>query len=113
MPASREGFSAVDERLMPPLPLLTPAYSPVPPRTVSCTESALTSAPSPSKLRVPPVTLPVSRPFSLVVGSSPGGETVRVQLPPVTVALPFKLIFFVLVDGWSLVAGSLVQSYGG
>jgi flagellar biosynthesis protein FliP len=35
------------------------------------------------------------------------------MLPPVTVALPFKLIFFVLVDGWSLVAGSLVQSYGG
>src|SRR5215211_1540375 len=26
--------------------------------------------------------------------------------------LPFQLIFFVLVDGWSLVAGSLVQSYG-
>jgi flagellar biosynthetic protein FliP len=26
--------------------------------------------------------------------------------------LPFKLIFFVLVDGWFLVAGSLVQSYG-
>ena len=35
------------------------------------------------------------------------------MLPPVTVALPFKLIFFVLVDGWNLVAGSLVQSYGG
>ena len=35
------------------------------------------------------------------------------MLPPVTVSLPFKLIFFVLVDGWSLVAGSLVQSYGG
>jgi flagellar biosynthesis protein FliP len=34
------------------------------------------------------------------------------MLPPVTVALPFKLIFFVLVDGWSLVAGSLVQSFG-
>jgi flagellar biosynthesis protein FliP len=34
------------------------------------------------------------------------------MLPPVTVALPFKLIFFVLVDGWNLVAGSLVQSYG-
>ncbi|WP_340321911.1 flagellar type III secretion system pore protein FliP [Chelatococcus albus] len=34
------------------------------------------------------------------------------MLPPVTVALPFKLIFFVLVDGWSLIAGSLVQSYG-
>ena len=26
--------------------------------------------------------------------------------------LPFKLIFFVLVDGWTLVAGSLIQSYG-
>ena len=35
------------------------------------------------------------------------------MLPPVTVSLPFKLIFFVLVDGWSLVAGSLIQSYGG
>jgi flagellar biosynthetic protein FliP len=35
------------------------------------------------------------------------------MLPPAIVSLPFKLIFFVLVDGWSLVAGSLVQSYGG
>jgi flagellar biosynthetic protein FliP len=35
------------------------------------------------------------------------------MLPPVVVSLPFKLIFFVLVDGWALVAGSLVQSYGG
>jgi flagellar biosynthesis protein FliP len=35
------------------------------------------------------------------------------MVPPVTVSLPFKLIFFVLVDGWSLVVGSLVQSYGG
>jgi flagellar biosynthetic protein FliP len=34
------------------------------------------------------------------------------MLPPVVVSLPFKLIFFVLVDGWALVAGSLVQSYG-
>ena len=34
------------------------------------------------------------------------------MLPPVAVSLPFKLIFFVLVDGWNLVAGSLVQSYG-
>src|SRR6516162_5744156 len=34
------------------------------------------------------------------------------MLPPVVVSLPFKLIFFVLADGWSLVAGSLVQSYG-
>jgi flagellar biosynthetic protein FliP len=33
------------------------------------------------------------------------------MLPPSAVALPFKLIFFVLVDGWRLVAGSLVQSF--
>ncbi len=35
------------------------------------------------------------------------------MLPPVTISLPFKLIFFVLVDGWYLVAGSLVRSFGG
>ncbi len=34
------------------------------------------------------------------------------MLPPIMISLPFKLIFFVLVDGWYLVAGSLVQSYG-
>jgi flagellar biosynthetic protein FliP len=33
------------------------------------------------------------------------------MLPPSVVSLPFKLIFFVLVDGWRLVAGSLVQSF--
>ena len=33
------------------------------------------------------------------------------MLPPVIISLPFKLIFFVLVDGWSLIAGSLVQSF--
>ncbi|WP_237152568.1 flagellar type III secretion system pore protein FliP [Oryzibacter oryziterrae] len=33
------------------------------------------------------------------------------MLPPVVVSLPFKLIFFVLVDGWSLLAGSLIRSY--
>ena len=34
------------------------------------------------------------------------------MLPPVQVSLPFKLIFFVLVDGWYLVVGSLVRSFG-
>jgi flagellar biosynthetic protein FliP len=33
------------------------------------------------------------------------------MLPPVVISLPFKLIFFVLVDGWRLIAGSLVASY--
>lgn len=35
------------------------------------------------------------------------------MLPPVVISLPFKLIFFVLVDGWYLVAGSLVRSFSG
>ena len=33
------------------------------------------------------------------------------MLPPVTISLPFKLIFFVLVDGWRLLTGSLVESF--
>ncbi|MEP2642820.1 flagellar type III secretion system pore protein FliP [Roseobacter sp.] len=33
------------------------------------------------------------------------------MVPPVIVSLPFKLAFFVLADGWSLIAGSLVRSY--
>ena len=33
------------------------------------------------------------------------------MLPPSVVSLPFKLIFFVLVDGWLLVSGSLVQGF--
>lgn len=33
------------------------------------------------------------------------------MLPPITVSLPFKIIFFVLVDGWYLIAGSLIRSF--
>ncbi len=33
------------------------------------------------------------------------------MLPPTVLALPFKLIFFVLVDGWYMLAGSLVRSF--
>ncbi|WP_207747488.1 flagellar type III secretion system pore protein FliP [Pelagibacterium limicola] len=35
------------------------------------------------------------------------------MLPPVIISLPFKLIFFVLVDGWYLVVGSLLRSFMG
>ena len=35
------------------------------------------------------------------------------MLPPIIIALPFKIIFFVLVDGWYLIVGSLVRSFGG
>ncbi|MFH0810803.1 MAG: flagellar type III secretion system pore protein FliP [Pseudomonadota bacterium] len=33
------------------------------------------------------------------------------MLPPIMVSLPFKLLLFVLVDGWCLIAGSLIQSF--
>ena len=33
------------------------------------------------------------------------------MLPPITISLPFKIIFFVLVDGWYLISGSLIQSF--
>ena len=33
------------------------------------------------------------------------------MVPPSTIALPIKLLLFVLVDGWNLVAGSLLRSY--
>jgi flagellar biosynthetic protein FliP len=34
------------------------------------------------------------------------------MLPPIMVSLPFKLLLFVLVDGWYLIVGSLVKSFG-
>lgn len=35
------------------------------------------------------------------------------MLPPIIISLPFKLLLFVLVDGWQLVVGSLMKSFGG
>ncbi len=34
------------------------------------------------------------------------------MVPPAVVSLPFKLAFFVIADGWSMIAGALVRSYG-
>ena len=33
------------------------------------------------------------------------------MLPPATISLPFKVLLFVLVDGWSLVIGQLLQTF--
>ncbi len=33
------------------------------------------------------------------------------MLPPTVISLPFKVLFFVLIDGWNLLAGSLVSSF--
>ncbi|MCB0415037.1 MAG: flagellar biosynthetic protein FliP, partial [Bdellovibrionales bacterium] len=35
------------------------------------------------------------------------------MLPPVIISLPFKIMLFVFVDGWALLVGSLVESFGG
>lgn len=34
------------------------------------------------------------------------------MLPPVMISLPFKLIFFVVIDGWTMISGSLIKSFG-
>lgn len=34
------------------------------------------------------------------------------MLPPVVISLPFKIMLFILVDGWTLLVGSLVKSFG-
>ena len=54
--------------------------------------------------------------LNLVTGFHALGTLLAVgmmMLPPVMVSLPFKLIFFVLVDGWRLVSASLVQGFVG
>jgi flagellar biosynthetic protein FliP len=33
------------------------------------------------------------------------------MLPPVMISLPFKLMLFILVDGWNLLIGSLIKSF--
>ena len=33
------------------------------------------------------------------------------MLPPIMISLPLKLMLFVLVDGWNLIVGSLVESF--
>jgi flagellar biosynthetic protein FliP len=33
------------------------------------------------------------------------------MMPPVVLALPFKILFFILIDGWNLVIGGLVRSF--
>ena len=33
------------------------------------------------------------------------------MLPPTVISLPFKVLFFVLIDGWSMLAGSLIKSF--
>jgi flagellar biosynthetic protein FliP len=33
------------------------------------------------------------------------------MLPPIMISLPFKLLLFVLVDGWNLIVGSMMRSF--
>ena len=41
----------------------------------------------------------------------PPNDIGMIQLPPVMVSAPFKILLFVLVDGWNLVVGSLLKSF--
>lgn len=36
-----------------------------------------------------------------------------IMLPPVMISIPFKIILFVIIDGWSLITYQIVKSYGG
>jgi flagellar biosynthetic protein FliP len=38
-------------------------------------------------------------------------STGMMMLPPIFISLPFKLMLFVLVDGWNLLVGSLVKGF--
>ncbi|MCY1312429.1 Flagellar biosynthetic protein FliP [compost metagenome] len=33
------------------------------------------------------------------------------MLPPTVISLPFKILFFVLIDGWNILVGSLIRSF--
>ena len=33
------------------------------------------------------------------------------MLPPTTISMPFKILLFVMADGWSLIIGSLVRTF--
>jgi len=35
------------------------------------------------------------------------------MLPPVMISLPFKILLFLLIDGWGMIITALVQSYSG
>jgi len=59
------------------------------------------------------VSLKVALPFLVIylVVSSTLMSMGMVMLPPVFISLPFKILLFVLVDGWNLVTRSLVESF--
>ena len=50
-------------------------------------------------------------PVSFAAASAGVMRCANVMVPPATLSLPIKLLLFVLVDGWHLVAGSLLKSY--
>jgi len=34
------------------------------------------------------------------------------MIPPMMISLPFKILLFILIDGWSLIIGSVIRSFG-
>ena len=54
---------------------------------------------------------PIAWTWYVFIGTSVTLSVGMVQLPPVMISAPFKILLFVLVDGWNLVIGSLVRSF--
>ena len=50
-------------------------------------------------------------PMTNCPGLFPKTRLAEVFVPPVMVSAPFKILLFVLVDGWNLVVGSLLKSF--
>jgi flagellar biosynthetic protein FliP len=91
------------------------SHSPEPPRTVEDVPLVVVmSAFVTSELRTSfQLGFALFLPFIIIdiVVSSVLMSMGMMMLPPAMIALPFKLLLFVLVDGWTLVIQSLVQSF--
>lgn len=90
------------------------SHSPVPAKPVDVPLSALAPAYVLSELKAAfQIGAVLFLPFLIIdlVVASVTLSVGMVQLPPVMVSAPFKILLFVLVDGWNLVVGSLVRSF--
>jgi len=96
------------------------------PRQISQIWSVASQIPAPATPRVTRTTNGRRKACKPVIGRGSGGHLVLVidlvvsstlmsmgmmMLPPAFISLPFKILLFVLVDGWNLVTQSLVQSF--
>jgi flagellar biosynthetic protein FliP len=55
----------------------------------------------------------ITLPFLVIdmIGATLTMSMGMMMLPPTVISLPFKILFFVLIDGWNLLVGGLVRSF--